>query len=357
MAKELVVSEIRGKINTQLGVLTGNEILVGRDPGGQGIRVNNNAVSRVHGKFVRIRNHWFYNDLGSTNGSWLNGKLVKEGQFKLLRAGDYLQMADTPLTIVNSDGSSQEELDPSGFPAFSRSTLIVFASNQFSDEFPLPEFGRALVVGGSQADLKLDGMSSDVPRLVIERKGEKVVAIVMGEGAQVTLNDQEVGIDQSSGAFELKDSDELKIGHYCILFNDPQALRTLVRVPLDKEVRELPPVSDPGLTQSRTAAFRDWDTGSEHAELGNVSRRASSSRFTFGQSSPESDETEGTMAIDQAEVEARLAGFDQHPSSRYVMPQQPMQGALSSVEDKLMVLVGFVLLLGLMGTVVWWVLR
>ncbi len=374
MSKELILEEVRPEGAQECGRLMGSEVKIGREPD-EGIALNRTSVSRVHGVFQRIRNYWFYRDLGSTNGSWRNGKLAKEGHYVLVRPGDYVQLADIALRV--RDAAAAPGAGTESLPAFAPSTLIVFSSDQFADEFPLPEYGRALTVGGGQADLKLEGVEGDVPRLIVERRGERVVALAMGSGPDVKLNGQDFSETQTLG-----DGDELVLGHYTILFNDPRAQRSGV-VPGVSPRAGTSVSALQGLMQgasgveaiaaSATGGMREWGadrsvdhptTAVERDQLGRQNiddddilslKKRSSGRFTFGQSDYQDDEDpEGTVAMDPEEMEARLADF--HPSTRYSMQTQPSSSPLQAIEDKIVLLIGFVLLVGLMALVVWWML-
>lgn len=352
MSKELILEEILQSGSKLLGKLSGaTEIRVGRDPG-EGIKIENTAISREHGSFLRIRNHWFYKDLGSTNGSWRNGQHIKQGQTVLVRPGDVLQFADTPVRIVPA-ATEYKSASYGGFPGFSSSTLIVFSGETFHDEFPLPEYGRALVVGGNQADLRMSNDVNELPRLVVERRGDKVCAYGIAEGPPITLNGNAV-----SETVALNDGDELQIAQYRILFNDPRSevgMATAAAAPADSQSMYAGSAGQGGVPSAGMGSLREWEPANQAAKQ-ESSQITSTGRFTFGKpAGSEEEDVEGTLAIDPTEMEARLAGYDMHPSSRYVGGEPSSGGALHSMEDRLIVLIGFVLLLVLVGLVVWWV--
>lgn len=350
MTSKLVIEEITSSGGSELARLVAGETLIGRDPR-SGIRVENTAVSREHGVFIRIRNHWFYKDLGSTNGSWINAKPIKEGQIKLVRPGDVMQLADVPLRL-----KAQEDNLYAQPAAFAANTLIVFSGQEFLDEYPLPEYGRALVIGGKQADLKLDAHSSDLPRLVIERRGDLICAYGIADGLPVMLNAVEM-----RETTNLKDGDELVIGNYLVMLNDPRTPKAASPV----EIQNIPARNDLTNDVASNSAYSPANAfGSSQAQdssagsFGNTfNKRSSSGRFTFGRAAvddPDEEDVEGTMAMDPAEIEARLAGYDMHPSGRHRggMPEQSF--SFSSLEDRLVVFIGFVLLLILIILVIWW---
>ena len=349
MSKELIIEEILADGKKEIGRLIEGELSIGRDEA-DGLVVDNHAVSRNHGRFLRVRSHWFYKDMGSTNGSWKNGRPVREGQMSIVRPGDVLQLADTPLRVSAPDSGA--------FPQFANSTLIVFRDGEFADEYPLPEFGRALVIGGSQADLPLTEAIDELPRLVIERRGEKVCAFSVAEGPPITLNDESV-----SETVNIEDGDFVKVGQYSILFNDPKPPATSGQIPQPQVMTQQPASMGAGMGQApslsmgdtgsmQVPTFKTWDDGAPRQDPDQISATASG-RFTFGRDMEE--DIERTVAIDPSEVEARLAGYNMHPSSRYHSGVGSSGGSLGSLEDKLIVLIGFVLLLFLIALVVWYV--
>lgn len=55
------------------------------------------SVSRVHARLEKDGDEWLLVDLGSTNGTFVNGKRVKEVQ---LQAGDSVEIGDTRLRFL-----------------------------------------------------------------------------------------------------------------------------------------------------------------------------------------------------------------------------------------------------------------
>lgn len=341
MARELILEQIAPEAVGEIGRLDGGEVLVGRDPG-EGLVLDFGSVSRTHGVFYKIRNHWFYKDMASTNGSWVNGVQIQADQFRLIRPGDLLQLADVAIRLKVPAGD--ETVSMSLSPAFNASTLLVFQNDQFFDEFPLPEYGRALVVGGPQADLKLaaeaagqPGVNANLPSLVIERRGETVVAYTVDSQSKCQVNSKDF-----TGNIKLSDADQIKVENYLILFNDPKSIGPVTQA---KPAAALSRPSDL-FTQAAPEAVRPragtgaWSLGGQEESS---QKSDQFTRLAFGQNKPE-DEVEGTRALDPAEIEARLAGFEMHPSNRHRMGEAQPKTFLSSFEDRLIVIVGIVIL-------------
>lgn len=340
MAREMVLEEVQTGGVTEVGRLNADTIPVGREPGGQGIAVNNAAISRTHGMFLRVRNHWFYRDLGSTNGSWVNGDQVPGNGLALLRSGDVLQLADTALRVVDVGDDGAGSL---GANRGMRS-LIVFAEGEFVEEFPVPEYGRALTIGGTAADLLLDGNLDENPTAVFERRGDDVFIVRGSRDVVVSYRGSEVTSD-----LRIADRGIVGVGKYSVLFSDPNAPARAT--PLAANPQSAPAGAAP------TPGSRILDWGREESDRGTKRPDAQrpSGRSVFGQrNSPSQDELQPdeTIAIDPRDVQAKISAYDVHPSMRYTMRGQ--EGSNTSLEDKLIVLVGSLLLLAVIGVMIWW---
>lgn len=79
-------------------------LTVGRKPDND-IQVDNLAVSGKHAAIITILNDSFLEDLDSTNGTFVNGKLVKK---HALRNGDVITIGKHELRYVNEDASGED---------------------------------------------------------------------------------------------------------------------------------------------------------------------------------------------------------------------------------------------------------
>ena len=71
------------------------------------LRVESVEVSREHAEIVERNGMWLVRDLGSTNGTQVNGKPIKE---TLLADGDILKVAETELTFIASAASQFQRM-------------------------------------------------------------------------------------------------------------------------------------------------------------------------------------------------------------------------------------------------------
>jgi hypothetical protein len=89
---------------TQVGMtfsLAGDEIILGREEG-VGISIRDPEISRQHARISWQAGNYYVEDMGSTNGTFLNGAPVTGRQ--LLRSGDTIGMGQTLLAFQEQAG-------------------------------------------------------------------------------------------------------------------------------------------------------------------------------------------------------------------------------------------------------------
>jgi pSer/pThr/pTyr-binding forkhead associated (FHA) protein len=80
---------------------------IGRLPDND-IRIDNPAVSGHHSLIINILNDSFLEDLNSTNGTYVNGKLIKK---HALAHGDVITVGHHQLRYVEDDDAQQDEFE------------------------------------------------------------------------------------------------------------------------------------------------------------------------------------------------------------------------------------------------------
>src|ERR1019366_215905 len=80
---------------------------IGRLPDND-IRITNPAVSGHHSLIINILNDSFLEDLNSTNGTYVNGKLIKK---HALQHGDVITAGHHQLRFVEDDEAQQDEFE------------------------------------------------------------------------------------------------------------------------------------------------------------------------------------------------------------------------------------------------------
>ncbi len=208
MNRQLKLILVTKSNRTELGYLQDGEVIIGREPAiPNSLKIPNNAISRQHGTFKRFKNHWFYSDLGSTNGSWLNSEKITEKDIKLVRSGDVLQVADSVIEI--EPASPESNYDPT-------KSLITFKNKQFFDEYPVEQQGKILSLGGLVADISVEGYSSSGIGLTFEFIGGNLTIVPSSKDVPARLNDKHISQPEY-----LKDLDKITFGDTLTLVNIP----------------------------------------------------------------------------------------------------------------------------------------
>lgn len=338
MPRALIVKKVEENSSViAIGKLEEGEIFIGREPD-EGIAVDSESVSGTHGVFMRFKSIWCYKDLGSTNGSWVNGEAVAEGEWRIIRAGDVLQLATAAIRFSNEPGNGAAE-------RVAPRSLVVFNGDDYLDEFPIPEYGRALVVGGTGADLSLEADIYELPSLIIERRGDKVVAFSVAKEIPFSRNNE-----VSEGLVTLKDGDKVTIETYGILFNEPVAPKSDVQAGAPDEGF----VSVHGSSNAPSA--REWlqeDSGGTEGEDSRLTNSPSSGRTqmrgVFGKA-PLSDDVSETVGLDRHRIQSEIDELYGGSSNAHGTPSAPY----SALEDKIIIGVGVLLLVILMLMFVYW---
>jgi pSer/pThr/pTyr-binding forkhead associated (FHA) protein len=84
--------------------LTKERMTIGRRPGND-IQIDNLAVSGQHALIITILNDSFLEDLGSTNGTYVNGKLIKK---HALQNADIIGVGKHELKYINENATNAE---------------------------------------------------------------------------------------------------------------------------------------------------------------------------------------------------------------------------------------------------------
>lgn len=292
----------------ELAVLEDDVVYIGREPPRGGITVDSRAVSREHAVFLRISSQWYYKDLGSSNGSWLNGAHVSAGVPYLLRANDTIQLSDIIIEFsANADSNVEDD-----YP-----TLVVFSRGDFINEVAVPDIGKVLSVGGPKSDLKLDVDFEELPKLVVEKRSSFLCAYPVANSHNVLLNGQ-----QLSQLVQLKDRDMLSVSPYTIVINIPSAglLDSMGTSNLKK-------------SEELKETFTGWEE--EHKPVRPT---------VFGQLR---DSAEAVSARSFA------IGSDDRQGGRGSGAKEPRDIA-SIIEERVVFVLGFILVLIILSLVLWW---
>lgn len=90
--------------------LKGDALTVGRDAGNDIALTRDSKVSRSHAVLQKRNRQWFLQDLGSSNGTYVNGHKVQRHP---LRNGDRIQLGAMTLLYVADDDPNATEAEAS----------------------------------------------------------------------------------------------------------------------------------------------------------------------------------------------------------------------------------------------------
>lgn len=98
------------EINLELVTKIQNECIIGRSPESS-IVLDSADVSRMHGKLVLENENYYFCDLGSRNGSLINGKIAENSRKYLLNPGDTIRLGEFVLILedINSQPDNSAE--------------------------------------------------------------------------------------------------------------------------------------------------------------------------------------------------------------------------------------------------------
>lgn len=295
-------------------------IVFGREPECE-VTVNSSAVSRRHAVISEAGSHWVLRDLGSTNGTWLDGRQVQSSERRIVRDGDLVQVADHRVEVrVQPDDSPRS-------PNFSRS-LLIFMGDRFQSEFPLGRPGTNFIVGGPNGHIFVEGSLQEAEQLIVTAHDAHLELSTSQGNLPVLVNGLAV-----RGETPLADADEIHVGPYHVIVNAPEV-----------HAAQMAQGHSSGGSGSRPAmnkAVRPWDEGDSY-------QQDSGRKFILqGGGLSEDDETLRTTVLP---VPPR--GFETNTSRRFSQNEGPDPRELAAMRGNKIILgllVTFLLLLMFLG--------
>lgn len=286
------------------------------------------GVSRLHALIQQAGDSWVFRDLGSTNKSWVNGIEVSQGQVRLLRNHDVIQLADFPLRV--SDLSKE---DISGLPDVYVSVfLLVFVGGKFREQVDLIEPDDRLVLGGPEANFNIEGFASDNLIMVIARNLGRLELTVGKVGPTVKVGG--VGV---RGTTSLVDRDEIDVEELKVVVSDSSSL---VPQLVTKGQYKAGPRSPSGVTVSG-----EWR--SEAVRRKNTTGRP----FVFGQEVESRDVAEND--VNSGEIDETSSAFpvsSLHRFSQFKRDDENTSG--SSLSESVVIFIGVATFLAIIFVVV-----
>ncbi len=312
------LESLAGDETTEILQIESGLLTIGREPE-NGIVLDAEAVSRRHACIFEAGSQWIFQDLASTNGSWLNGAQCKGNQLYLIRHGDILKLANFLIRVceVNRELGSGEQVNGHGddHSKTSEPCFPVFLDDRFEGEFTLNQSFARCVIGGEDADLRIEGAHGKVAEIVLLSTGR--IEIHIGQSSTPIM----VNGVSARGTTTVVDRDEIVAGPFHILVadlksSDPKKAERALSAGKGKAERV-------GIYAGTGAGAPHQSTYGEQWEP-SVAKSKSSSSYIFGQSG------EGDM---QATVSAPAyrgrphTGFETNSSLRF-------SGVLEDEEDQ-----------------------
>jgi len=77
-----------------------SNLTIGRDPSNS-VNLDDKLVSRKHAMIKKIKGVFFIRDLGSTNGTFVNGKQIPPEKYVCLQSNDKITIGRTELSMLH----------------------------------------------------------------------------------------------------------------------------------------------------------------------------------------------------------------------------------------------------------------
>lgn len=134
--------------------LSGDRLVIGRSPLSDVVLTADAQVSRTHAVLERIADRWVVRDVGSRNGTYVNGEQVREPVW--LRAGDELRIGKSLLVLkaqqsAPDPGVTERQAPPPTLTVREREVLLAMmrplvAGGPFGQPASTSDIARALWV-------------------------------------------------------------------------------------------------------------------------------------------------------------------------------------------------------------------
>ena len=329
MSQTLMLESIAGDDPVLITQIEGGGVTFGREPE-NAIVVDSPSVSRRHAALFEVGSSWVFRDLGSTNGSWINGVRVEADHYRLLRHGDVVQLADFPMRVL------YEGVDAHTFVAPDPGSLLIFQGDRFESEFPLVSADARFVIGGEGAHLYLGGESPG--ELQIGYLGERLELAVSNFSYPILVNGMAV-----SGTTALSDRDVLEVAGFIFVVNDPRTASAPTEAQQKYVATENPKPDVPIVAFDRpNRPDHLRPKGEDGGWESEAARRRSSEgrKFVFGSEEGDFD-PQGTMSLPARNFGSGEVRFEPTASQRmagFSQPKEPQR--MSPASEKLYMFLG-----------------
>ncbi len=156
--------EIRGSGPPELFPLDGTRVTIGRGDGNDVVLRDDRLVSNVHAVIECYGSSYALRDLGSSNGTFVNGSLAGE---RVLRPGDEIRLGRTQIQFRETQAAAGERTDtgpkPPELTSRERDVLIALCrpllhSNLFAEPASIRQIAEELVVSDAAVKFHLSNL-------------------------------------------------------------------------------------------------------------------------------------------------------------------------------------------------------
>ncbi len=199
--------------------ITKSEFTIGRKDGND-LVVEDPAVSGRHARLVKIHAVYFLEDLGSTNGTFVNGQKIERRQLRdtdvvaigkhrlIFREENAAPAAEGASAVSASDRTmviTGSTLPSRGLSAQKAGMIQVVSGRTNRKEYQLTK--QLTIIGSSpDATIKLAGWFTPKTAAMIGRRGQSYYLAAADDGKKVLVNNQAV-----KGQVDLKDGDLVEV--------------------------------------------------------------------------------------------------------------------------------------------------
>lgn len=151
--------------------------LIGRSPACD-VVIDITLISRRHAQITYHDGAFFASDLGSRNGTHVNGQLLPPGEELSLSHGDVLSFADNQVTLRFQETWDSAPLGRPTSPASARDTIdtatLASTRSAVHTDLSIDPDTRQLWVKGNQLAIPLSGGEFDLLNVLYQRRGAAV---------------------------------------------------------------------------------------------------------------------------------------------------------------------------------------
>ncbi|MEM7712501.1 MAG: FHA domain-containing protein, partial [Cyanobacteria bacterium P01_A01_bin.68] len=187
----------------------GAECIIGRSPDSD-VVLDSNDVSRYHGKFFYYSGNYYFSDLGSKNGTIINGKLIEQNRSQILKDGDLIRIGDFALMLEEDIVFSQQSetvvkiINPSMFSNWQDSESNVVNKPQEVRESTISQAipNQAPIVESNDNDDKAnipeESICTQSDEVVPEDSAEESIFEIVSQTSEENPESEDINLEDDS---------------------------------------------------------------------------------------------------------------------------------------------------------------